>query len=725
MIILVFGLRRSGNHYIIYWLLKNLARRPISEFERWDEKTTSVAGIQHDSGLFHAERGIYFYNNCYPQFEEIDRIDTDKTEIFSFEDLDLTRVPKMRRVDSSLLILRCPLNLLASHYQRQSSFPQEYESLIPIYQREFLNETSFLPNKLCVNYNRFHSEHTYTRRFARKFNINPILDLETIPPFGRGSSFVGTEFDRLKDMNTRYKKFTHNPDFRSVIARLATQPETVRRTIEIFGYDLKEELGRMNAGERELDQYVSPSALDLSSVSFSDDSNPVGKPAIERRTYLIDAEVPTYRKEQAEEFHHLYQTQSCQRMDTIQKLYSELGKPNHLIVMLFCGKYLPLFKNWLLSCSRNDIYVRNRTIAFCLDAESATISKELGIKTYFIDPDVYPQAGHCELFGDASFRKTMLYKNAVMLDALQLGATVLFQDTDLIWFKDPFLYLKNHNDEYDIQIMYDGPNRLCKPLHANTGFIYLQPNAITKAALETALYNSASILFVGGHQVPFNQILHHFIQQKLLRLQVLPQHLFLNGHLFNRTWGVSPEAKNWKEEGIVLHYSWTGTMLEKVQKLEKFDLNYLGPNINDEPTQSATQAEDNSDTDRSETIEAPTQKTTEPGPGRVNLTLYITGQEPLYLTCNQNAPILRILFNTLLGKRKGSRNSLIHLQIDDDEGSKDIYLRSTRLNAIETEPSLPADLFQRLDKTHPPLMTRTVGFLKRSVKRIVPKRKRR
>lgn len=474
----------------------------------------------------------------------------------------------------------------------------------------------------------------------------------------------------------------------------------------------------MNGAGLELNQHVSPAALELAPDPSSDTDGTIKRPAIETRMHLVEADIPEHRQEQAENFHRLYQAQSGQRIETIKRLYSELGEPKHLIVTLFCGKYLPLFENWLRSCSRNDIPVRHRTLAFCLDIDAATKSRNLGVQTYFIDPDVYPQAGHSDLFGDASFRRTMLYKNAVMLDALQLGARVLFQDTDLIWFKDPFVYLENENNSCDIQIMYDGPNGLYKPLHANTGFIYLQPNDATKAVLETALYNSASILCVGGHQFPFNKILNHFIRQRLLRLQVLPQRLFLNGHLFNLVRGVSPEAKNWEEDGIVLHYSWTGTMTEKFQKLLKFGLDFLGLAIDMKPYESELEVSGKSDVERGGTSGSG-DEATEPGPGKINLTLYLAGQDALYLTCDQSAPILRILFNTVLGKYKSKRNSLIHLKIDDEEGSKDIYLRGAQINRIETEPPLTNGFLDSIGRERMNLRSFAGRLLKRSIKRVV------
>ena len=66
---------------------------------------------------------------------------------------------------------------------------------------------------------------------------------------------------------------------------------------------------------------------------------------------------------------------------------------------------------------------------------------------------------------------------------------------------------------------------------------------------------------------------------------------------------------------------------------------------------------------------------------------------------------------------------MIHLQIDDDNGSKDTYLRSAQIIGIETEPPLDDDFLESLGKNQIKLTTVAVRLLKRAVKRIVfPKR---
>jgi hypothetical protein len=197
-------------------------------------------------------------------------------------------------------------------------------------------------------------------------------------------------------------------------------------------------------------------------------------------------------------------------------------------------------------------------LIFTLDPQADSQVNKMGLKSYLFDPNIYQHAGDSDNYGDHNFKRTMFYKNAAIFESLKLGANILFQDVDLIWLNDPFIYLKKQNSNGQIQIMYDGPNRRHYPYYANTGFIYLKNEAVCHSLLETALRNTASIFKTGWHQPLFNRICHHFAVHNLLNLTVLPESLFLNRHLFNTDNGLRPASEVWQTDGIVIHYSWTG-----------------------------------------------------------------------------------------------------------------------------------------------------------------------
>jgi hypothetical protein len=279
----------------------------------------------------------------------------------------------------------------------------------------------------------------------------------------------------------------------------------------------------------------------------------VRKGEIELRDFSMNDEL----MEEANEFHQRYEAGDSQRKAAILAAYEALGKPMVVVTMFYCNKFARLFENWLESCK--DINVRKYTIAFCLDKEAYDRTRELGIQA-ILEPKM---SGDYRGFGGAygkSFGQAMFYKNAFVYDLLRyLPCDVLFQDTDLVWFKDPLPYLSELKS--DIAIMYDGPNPHFKNIYANTGFFYLKNNERTQALMETALGNTAYIFSYGGHQKPFDRILDSFDRHGVLKLEILPENLFANGHL-----------KKVPNGAYVYHYSWTANMDEKLRKLEKMNL---------------------------------------------------------------------------------------------------------------------------------------------------------
>ncbi len=409
---------------------------------------------------------------------------------------------------------------------------------------------------------------------------------------------------------------------------------------------------------------------------------------------LVEGTIPDHRVYQAESFHRQFQARTAERRAKLESLYSELGRPDSIIIMMFCKSFVPMFENWLISCEMHGIAPLGRLIVFCLDDHAAERAAELGAKYYFLDPEYYAPAGKSEHFGDEWFRSTILYKNAVILEALSLGASVLFQDADLIWFKDPFPYLEESRQHYDLQIMYDGPNPNGRPVYGNTGFMYLRPGAVTDALMETALYNSASILREGQQQFIFMRLLRYFLANKLISVHILPEHLFLNGHLFNLETGVQPAALRWKEEGIVLHYSWTGSRAEKLRKLDKLELNYAGLSADSgsESLGVATPPE----------VGRPAPVPEQPAPaGDATtfhaVTLHLVDRDTITLTCDGQSAVLKTILGAFFRPDgKGKRNATVHLQLLDDMQCRDVFLRPDQISRIEIIPPLSEVVLLRI-----------------------------
>jgi len=230
-----------------------------------------------------------------------------------------------------------------------------------------------------------------------------------------------------------------------------------------------------------------------------------------------------------------------------------------------------LFANWAASCDVHSIEVRSWTVVFPLDPEAAALAEGLGFSVYFDGVSYGKHAtAAAEAFGDAVFARLMFPKTAVVQDILNLGYWALFQDVDLIWRKDPFDYLTHPARRHlDAQFMYDGPNWIYAPLHANTGFFLLRNGEPSKTTWRLVCEHMDKILWARSQQEIVNQILvSRFFRG--LNLDILREKDFANGHLFSE---LSVDAL--PPDPYVIHCSWTKNLEHKLKKLRFADLWYL------------------------------------------------------------------------------------------------------------------------------------------------------
>jgi hypothetical protein len=223
-----FGLRRSGNHGVINWLIPMLGNQ--------------VCHINDGKPL------CRFYNgNDGLNYTKIEIQKTDAT-IVSYENVDFNEgwpefdieSPKVKYV----LLLRDPFNTLASLLRNQTTIQNrswnvpdyELEKLWVQYAKEFLKITSWLPeDTVMISYNRWFVNETYRRGIADQLELEySEVGLNKMSGYGGGSSFDQLIYNRSAqnmDVLNRWKRFKSN---NSYWHRLQ-YPELKELSREIFG----------------------------------------------------------------------------------------------------------------------------------------------------------------------------------------------------------------------------------------------------------------------------------------------------------------------------------------------------------------------------------------------------------------------------------------------------------------------------------------------------------
>jgi Nucleotide-diphospho-sugar transferase len=159
-----------------------------------------------------------------------------------------------------------------------------------------------------------------------------------------------------------------------------------------------------------------------------------------------------------------------------------------------------------------------------------------------------------------------------------LGFDLLFQDVDIVWYKDPLEYFHNPNtpvNQYDVFFQDDGGHSVrYAPYSANSGFYFVRFNARTRHFLTSLLMVGDLILSTKSHQQALIATLNEHVSLYGLKAKVLSRDMeeFPGGFQFHQHSKVY--MKSFYEGNIhpyIFHMSWT---LNKNNKL--FFLRQMG-----------------------------------------------------------------------------------------------------------------------------------------------------
>ncbi len=246
--IIVIGMRRSGNHAIINWLIPHYKGQVcfLNNCSPGENPflTSEKAPLKCD-GNFNLEeekKGNLSKKNCL---------------IYSYEDIDISKVFNKtfkknhdKWVGKSkkqyiVLILRDPFNLLVSrimgrYFEKRKMPPKKFfyrkKQLWKIYAREFLKKQNRInKNKIIINYNSWFLSKDYRKSITDKLGLK-LNDsrINEVPRIYMGSSFTGTKFNgkanKMKVLE-RWKFLINNNFYRELI----NDKELIELSDKIFG----------------------------------------------------------------------------------------------------------------------------------------------------------------------------------------------------------------------------------------------------------------------------------------------------------------------------------------------------------------------------------------------------------------------------------------------------------------------------------------------------------
>jgi Nucleotide-diphospho-sugar transferase len=152
-----------------------------------------------------------------------------------------------------------------------------------------------------------------------------------------------------------------------------------------------------------------------------------------------------------------------------------------------------------------------------------------------------------------------------------LGYDFLFQDVDIIWFKNPLEYFKDPKSpahEFDVFFQDDGGHTTrYAPYSANSGFYFVRHNDRTRHFL-TSLFSAGDlILKTNSHQQALIAVLSEHVSLYGLKAKVLSREMeeFPGGYQWNMKSGKYMRAFFAGElHPYIFHMSWTLNKNNKV-----------------------------------------------------------------------------------------------------------------------------------------------------------------
>ncbi|GAB2271773.1 UDP-D-xylose:L-fucose alpha-1,3-D-xylosyltransferase mgp4 [Dionaea muscipula] len=143
---------------------------------------------------------------------------------------------------------------------------------------------------------------------------------------------------------------------------------------------------------------------------------------------------------------HLSESPSQWRDYTLKEAVSFVGRNGSVVIVAAVSEpYLPFLNNWLISIVRQ----KHQDKVLVIAEDYATLHKvneRWPGHAVLIPPAPDSQSAH--KFGSQGFFNFTSRRPRHLLQILELGYTVMYNDVDMVWLADPFPYLQGNHDVY-------------------------------------------------------------------------------------------------------------------------------------------------------------------------------------------------------------------------------------------------------------------------------------
>mmetsp|Transcript_23881 Transcript_23881/g.24340 ORF Transcript_23881/g.24340 Transcript_23881/m.24340 type:complete len:235 (+) Transcript_23881:648-1352(+) len=174
----------------------------------------------------------------------------------------------------------------------------------------------------------------------------------------------------------------------------------------------------------------------------------------------------------------------------------------------------------------------------------------------------------------------MMYAKIIpIIWLIRMGFDVLFQDVDIVWYKDPVPFFQSSSSgmsDFDVILQDDGARSLrYAPFFGNSGFYFIRRNPKTHHLFSTLLYHGSEIVAWQSHQQVLGTLLTEHASLFGLRVKVLEGQGFPGGYHYHRDPNLMRKIVQGKFIPYLFHMSWTKSKENKVLFMQQMGLWYI------------------------------------------------------------------------------------------------------------------------------------------------------
>mmetsp|Transcript_6501 Transcript_6501/g.9290 ORF Transcript_6501/g.9290 Transcript_6501/m.9290 type:complete len:591 (+) Transcript_6501:101-1873(+) len=256
----------------------------------------------------------------------------------------------------------------------------------------------------------------------------------------------------------------------------------------------------------------------------------------------------------------------------LKSIADKIAKDNTIIVMTCNMGQSELLMNFVCNARSKGLSTDN-VLVFPTDQNTKDLAEGLGLATFYDEKNFGRlPSGEARAYGDRTFTAMMFAKVVCVQIINFMGYDLLFQDVDVVWYKNPLEYFhdkKNPHYNFDMYFQDDGARGpRYAPYSANSGFYYVRNNEMTKYFFTSLLYSGDQILQCTSHQQVLIQVMTEHASHFGLRVKVLERDMeeFPGGwhyHRNNKTF--MKKLIDGKVNPQIFHMSWTKNKDNKIK----------------------------------------------------------------------------------------------------------------------------------------------------------------